>query len=120
MGECVCVCKVYVILVGAMPSLLLRAYVSVERGGPLVDLPVLLDLERPVPLQVLVLVVVGEQRRHRVGAARHHAGRRLLERRQVALDLRLRRVRADHVRHLVDCAGEMWFGCPNGISKKCN
>lgn len=70
-------------------------------NSPPVLLPVFFDLEAPLPLEVLVLVVVGEQRGHGVRPAGHHAGRGLLERGRVALDFLLRRVRADHLRHFV-------------------
>lgn len=64
-------------------------------------LPILFDLEAPFPLEVDVLVVVREEAVDRVGAARHQPGRRVLGRRGVRLDLRLGRVRTDHMRHLV-------------------
>lgn len=59
---------------------------------------------------MLVLVVIGEQRGHGVGAASDHARWSFLEGRQVALQFDFRRIRAYHLRHFVDCknSGRGW------------
>ena len=63
--------------------------------------PVLLDVYGPLPLEVLRLVVVGEDRVDRVGAPLNHAGRGVLDRGQGGVELGLGGVGADHVGHLV-------------------
>uniref|UniRef100_A0A2M4B190 Putative secreted protein n=1 Tax=Anopheles triannulatus TaxID=58253 RepID=A0A2M4B190_9DIPT len=64
-------------------------------------LPVFFDLKAPVPLEMLVLIVIGEEGRDGVGTAGHHSGRCLLERRRVALDFLLWWVGANHLHHFV-------------------
>lgn len=66
-------------------------------------LPVLLNVETPFPLQVDVLIVVSEEAVYGVRSSGHHAGRSVFGWCGVGLDLRFRRVGADHVGHFVHC-----------------
>ena len=65
------------------------------------SLPVLLDLYGPLPLEVVGLVVVGEEGVDGVGAPLHEPRGRVLHRGQGRVQLRLGGVGAHHVGHLV-------------------
>jgi len=54
--------------------------------------PLLLDFDGPLPLQMFVLVVVGEKRVHVVCAALEHTGGCILCRRQVRVELLFRSI----------------------------
>lgn len=62
--------------------------------------PVLLQLETPLPFQVLVFVVVGEETADSVSAARHESSGHLLLWSRVTLQPVFRWVTSDHVGHL--------------------
>ena len=65
-------------------------------------LPVLLDVEVPLPGEVVVLVVVGELGLDVVGAAGQHALRGLLQRSQEVVLRGPRAVAAHHVVRLIN------------------
>ena len=79
-----------------------RNYIGYERSmNGRRSLPVLLHVQRPLPLQMVRLVVIGEEALHGVAASREHAGRRLVYRCRVRLGLHLRSVAAHHVLRIV-------------------
>lgn len=76
----------------------------------LLILPVFFDVEAPLPLQVNILIVVGEEAVDGVRSSSHQTRGRVFWRRGIRLDLGLRRVGANHVGHFVNYNGEKaWF-----------
>ena len=71
------------------------------RRRRLTSVPLLLNVDGPLPLEVLVLIVVREEGVDVVSAALDEAGGRVLGGREVGVDLVLGRIGANHVGHLV-------------------
>ena len=64
--------------------------------------PVFFDLQIPLPLEVVVLVVIREMGVNVVSPAAGHPGGSVLHRSQITLNLSLGSIRANHQIHLVD------------------
>lgn len=70
---------------------------------PLLVFPVFLDVEVPLPAQVVVLVIVSKPGFDDVGAAGHHAFRSLLNRGQEVIFSGTRPVAPHHVIRFINC-----------------
>ena len=78
-----------------------KAHNSIDQCSWRGSLPVLFDVDVPLPFEILLLVVVREERVYVVRASSSYPSGRVLDRRRVALYFRLGRVGTDHVIHLV-------------------